>query len=86
MPLSPSDKQGPYESVGPLGKGGMGEVWKARDTRLNRIAAVKRLKGQYRARFAQEARAIGGLNNRDRNIGRAATLFTADDPTNRLRS
>jgi len=60
MPLSPSDKQGPYESVGPLGKGGMGEVWKARDTRLNRITAVKRLKGQLgrvlRRRLARLAR------------------------------
>jgi hypothetical protein len=53
---------------------------------LNRIAAVKRLKGQYRARFVQEARVIGAPNNRVRNIGPAATLFTADDPANRLRS
>jgi serine/threonine protein kinase len=36
MPLSVGDKLGPYEVLAPLGKGGMGEVWKARDTRLDR--------------------------------------------------
>jgi serine/threonine-protein kinase len=41
----------------------MGEVWKARDTRLNRIVAVKRLKGEHNARFEQEARAIAALNH-----------------------
>jgi TolB-like protein/predicted Ser/Thr protein kinase len=54
---------GPYVLLGPLGAGGMGEVWKARDTRLNRIVAVKRLKGQHGARFEQEARAIAALNH-----------------------
>ena len=37
---------GPYELIATIGTGGMGEVWKARDTRLNRIVAVKRLKGR----------------------------------------
>ena len=37
MPLAIGDKLGPYEIVAPLGAGGMGEVWKARDTRLHRI-------------------------------------------------
>ena len=41
----------------------MGEVWKARDPRLNRIVAIKRLKGQHTARFEQEARAIAALNH-----------------------
>jgi len=41
----------------------MGEVWKARDTRLNRIVAIKRLKPQHTARFQQEARAIAALNH-----------------------
>src|SRR3984885_10757689 len=59
---------GPYVLLGPIGAGGMGEVWKARDTRLNRIVAVKRLKGQHvslteKTRFEQEARAIAALNH-----------------------
>jgi len=54
---------GPYELIAPIGVGGMGEVWKARDTRLNRIVAVKRLKGEHNARFEQEARAIAALNH-----------------------
>jgi serine/threonine protein kinase len=41
MPLSAGDKLGPYEVLAPIGKGGMGEVWKARDTRLDRTVAVK---------------------------------------------
>src|SRR5450759_2113561 len=63
MPLSPGDKLGPYEILAPLGAGGMGEVWKARDTRLNRIVAIKRLKDQHSARFQQEAHAIAALNH-----------------------
>lgn len=57
------DKLGPYEILAPIGAGGMGEVWKARDTRLDRVVAVKRLKGQHSARFEQEARAIAALNH-----------------------
>ncbi|HXP87830.1 MAG TPA: protein kinase [Bryobacteraceae bacterium] len=63
MPLSPGDKLGPYEILAPIGAGGMGEVWKARDTRLNRVVAIKRLKGQHSARFEQEAHAIAALNH-----------------------
>src|SRR5579863_10450640 len=63
MSLSAGDKLGPYEILATIGAGGMGEVWKARDTRLDRIVAVKRLKGQHSARFEQEARAIAALNH-----------------------
>jgi TolB-like protein/Tfp pilus assembly protein PilF/predicted Ser/Thr protein kinase len=54
---------GPYELLAPIGAGGMGEVWKARDTRLDRIVAIKRLKANHTARFEQEARAIAALNH-----------------------
>jgi TolB-like protein/tRNA A-37 threonylcarbamoyl transferase component Bud32 len=63
MPLPPGTKLGPYEILAPIGAGGMGEVYKARDPRLNRIVAIKRLKGQHTARFEQEAHAIAALNH-----------------------
>ena len=63
MTLATGDRLGPYEILSPLGAGGMGEVWKARDTRLGRTVAIKHLKGQHAARFEQEARAIAALNH-----------------------
>src|SRR5512135_230399 len=63
MPLSAGDKLGPYEILAPIGAGGMGEVYRARDPRLNRDVAIKRLKGEHTARFEQEARAIAALNH-----------------------
>jgi TolB-like protein/Tfp pilus assembly protein PilF/predicted Ser/Thr protein kinase len=54
---------GPYMLLAKIGEGGMGEVWKARDTRLDRIVAIKRLKGEHGSRFQQEARAIAALNH-----------------------
>jgi serine/threonine protein kinase/Tfp pilus assembly protein PilF len=63
MPLSAGDRLGPYEILALIGTGGMGEVYKARDTRLDRTVAIKRLKGQHTARFEQEARAIAALNH-----------------------
>lgn len=61
--MLPGDKLGPYEILAVIGAGGMGEVWKARDTRLDRTVAVKKLKDEHSARFEQEARAIAALNH-----------------------
>ncbi len=58
---------GPYEILSALGAGNMGDVWKARDTRLNRIVAIKTLKGPHTGRFEQEARAIA-LRARNRYV------------------
>jgi len=63
MERQPGDKLGPYEIVSAIGKGGMGEVWKARDTRLNRDVAIKFCANQFSDRFLREARAIGALNH-----------------------
>jgi serine/threonine protein kinase len=49
--------------LAPLGAGGMGEVWKARDTRLDRLVALKKLNAEHSAQFEQEARAIAALNH-----------------------
>jgi serine/threonine protein kinase len=48
MTLALGTKLGPYEIQSPIGAGGMGEVWKARDTRLGRTVAIKKVKEQYR--------------------------------------
>jgi serine/threonine protein kinase len=61
--LTPGTHLGPYEIVGALGAGGMSEVWKARDTRLDRMVAIKRLTAQHSDRFEQEAHAIAALNH-----------------------
>jgi eukaryotic-like serine/threonine-protein kinase len=63
MPLSPGDKLGPYEILAPIGKGGMGEVYRARDSRLNRDVAIKVSNAQFTERFTREARAIAALNH-----------------------
>ena len=63
MPLSVGDKLGPYEILAPIGVGGMGEVWKARDTRLDRIVAIKTSAERFSERFEREARAIAALNH-----------------------
>jgi predicted Ser/Thr protein kinase len=54
---------GPYRIETPIGKGGMGEVWKARDTRLNRDVAIKFSSQQFTDRFEREAHAIAALNH-----------------------
>src|SRR5580700_5791878 len=68
MPLSIGDKLGPYEVLAPVGKGGMGEVYRARDTRLHRDVAVKVLPQAFateaaRERFQREARAASALSH-----------------------
>src|SRR5215813_12043722 len=63
MPLSVGDKLGPYEILAPIGKGGMGEVWKAHDPRLNRDVAIKVSAAQFSNRFEREAKAIAALNH-----------------------
>jgi Tol biopolymer transport system component/predicted Ser/Thr protein kinase len=63
MPLSAGDKLGPYEILTPLGEGGMGQVWTARDTRLNRIVAIKTSHKRFSERFEREVQAIATLNH-----------------------
>jgi serine/threonine protein kinase len=69
MPLSVGDKLGPYEILAPIGAGGMGEVYRAQDTRLKREVALKILPEALahdpvrRQRFEQEARAVAALNH-----------------------
>src|SRR5438445_2306916 len=65
MPLNPGTKLGPYEIVSLLGKGGMGEVYHARDTRLGRDVAIKTAHERFSDRFETEARAIAQLNHRN---------------------
>ena len=69
MVLKAGDKLGPYEILSPLGAGGMGEVYKARDPRLDRTVAIKVMpkhiaaRAELRERFEREARAVSGLNH-----------------------
>src|SRR5437667_2661357 len=69
MALTSGTKLGPYEIVAPLGAGGMGEVYRARDTRLDRTVAVKILPShlssnpEAKQRFDREARAISSLSH-----------------------
>jgi eukaryotic-like serine/threonine-protein kinase len=63
MPLSAGDKLGPYEILASIGAGGMGEVYRARDARLNRDVAIKVSGEQFSERFESEAKAIAALNH-----------------------
>jgi serine/threonine protein kinase/Tol biopolymer transport system component len=61
--LKVGQRLGPYEMVAPIGAGGMGEVYKARDTRLKRDVAIKVCAAQFSERFEREARVIASLNH-----------------------
>src|SRR5215469_4694423 len=80
MPLTPGTKLGPYEIVAPLGAGAMGEVYRARDIKLNREVAIKVLPYAVAAdvdrlaRFEREARVLASLNHP--NI---ATIYGMED-------
>ena len=63
MALSPGEKLGPYEILALIGKGGMGEVYRAHDPRLGRDVAIKVSAEQFSERFEREARAIASLNH-----------------------
>jgi len=63
MELKPGAKLGPYEIVSSIGKGGMGEVWKAHDPQIGRDVAIKVSAQQFTDRFEREVRAIGALNH-----------------------
>ena len=63
VPLASGIRFGPYEIVAPLGAGGMGEVYRAMDTRLGRTVAVKVSKDAFSQRFEREARAVAALNH-----------------------
>src|SRR5271169_6602544 len=63
MTLHAGERLGPYEILGPIGAGGMGEVYKARDARLRRDVAIKFAGERFTDRFEQEARAIAGVNH-----------------------
>ena len=69
MPIQAGSRLGPYELLAPIGAGGMGEVWRGKDTRLDRSVAVKILPAAFaedeerRQRFEREAKAISSLNH-----------------------
>jgi serine/threonine protein kinase len=63
MTLAEGTTLGPYEIIAPIGAGGMGEVYRARDTRLDRTVAIKFSKAQFTERFDREAHTVAALNH-----------------------
>jgi serine/threonine protein kinase len=69
MPLAPGTRLGPYQILAPIGAGGMGEVYRAKDTKLDREVAIKTLPEAFGrdperlARFEREAKALAALNH-----------------------
>src|SRR5437867_9979834 len=61
--MTAGDRLGPYEILSLIGAGGMGEVYKARDTRLDRVVAIKISHEKFSERFEREARAVAALNH-----------------------
>jgi len=79
--MTPGTKLGPYEILAPIGAGGMGEVYRAKDTRLDRSVAIKILPAQFsmdpvrKQRFEREAKTISGLNLSSEILGDSKFLF-----------
>ena len=63
MAVAPGARLGPYEILTLIGKGGMGEVWRARDPRLGRDVAIKVADARFSERFEREAKAIAALES-----------------------
>jgi serine/threonine protein kinase len=61
--LNAGTRLGPYEILSPIGSGGMGDVYRARDNRLDRSVAIKIVRGEFSERFEREAKAISALNH-----------------------
>lgn len=72
MSIAIGDKLGPYQISARIGRGGMGEIWKARDTRLGRDVAIKISQERFSERFQREADALSKLNTR--RSARSTTL------------
>src|SRR5260370_12564456 len=82
MPVASGTRLGPYEIRSPIAAGGMGEVYKAMDTRLDRTVALKISKAEFSERFEREARAIAALNHP--NICQLYDVFTSSTAPNYL--
>jgi serine/threonine protein kinase len=63
MALTPGTRLRPYKILSALGAGGMGEAWKARDSRLNRLVAINASHSRFSHRFERDARAIAAVNH-----------------------